>query len=441
MCPTTARFARFLAVGCAAAAVTAAGAQAPPDAPPAGTPPTATAGPSGSGSPVQPGAAQTEPSRDHAAVGSQTGPKQRDLLDVAQRLLGFTFKPGGDKPKSTQMLILPIIDQNPTNGFIMGIQATGTYRPKDRTTQVSTFTGGIARSSKSQSFAGVEYSFYPAGNRWNLQGEWAYADASLPVYGLGADTPESRANAVDFKLIGIHQNVRRRIGPRLYAGPGYYLDLYDNLAIEQAKPGTNDPFAGYGVGTRGRSVSSGVSMELLLDSRDNPINASRGVYANMSYRVFPKLLGSDQNWQSFLLEGRAYPRFPAHSKNVLALRAFGWFTLSGQPPYLELPAVATPLSFAGRGYTIGRYRGKHALYGEAEYRFGITRDGFLGGVAFTNLSSVSEPGSNQFEHLIPAVGAGLRVKFDKSTGSNLRIDYARGKAGSDGWYIGVDEAF
>src|SRR5205823_1824423 len=74
-----------------------------------------------------------------------------------------------------------------------GIEATGTYRSKDPSTQVSTFFGELAFSSNGQVFAGVEHSFYPAGNRWNLQGEWGYADAALAVYGLGASTPKSRA--------------------------------------------------------------------------------------------------------------------------------------------------------------------------------------------------------------------------------------------------------
>jgi hypothetical protein len=82
-----------------------------------------------------------------------------------------------------------------------------------------------------------------------------------------------------------------------------------------------------------------------------------------------------------------------------------------------------------------------APHGEAEYQFGITRDGLLGGVLFTNLSSVTEAGSDRFEHLIPAAGADLRVKFDKTNGSNLRIDYAKGKQAEAGWYVGVHEAF
>src|SRR5262249_14274573 len=151
---------------------------------------------------------------------------------------------------------------------------------------------------------------------------------------------------------------------------------------------------------------SGVSLDLLLERRDNPINATRGVYASMSYKLFPTFLGSDQNWQSLYLDARAYPRLPGSGKNVLALWAFGWFTLSGEPPYLELPALATPFGHAGRGYAQGRYRGKNAIYGEAEYRFGISPDGLFGGVVFANLGSITEPNSNSFRSLIPAAGVG-----------------------------------
>jgi hypothetical protein len=432
-------FTRTLAIGCVAAAMTSASGQPPGQPPDSGAqPPAAASAPTGE---LKEAPAQTPPAPDQQSGAPETGPKQRDLTDIAHRLLGISIKPGGDKPRSLDVLVLPIIDSNPTYGFTMGIEATGTYRPKDPATQTSTFWGGIAYSEKSEYFAGLEHNFYPAGNRRNLQGEWGYADASLPVYGLGANSPSSRQRLVAFREFSIHQSVRRRIGHGLYVGPGYNLDLFNDLTVKGAKAGQISAFEAYGEGTHGQAVSSGLSMELLLDQRDNPVNATRGAYASAIYKMFPKLLGSDQNWQSLLLEARDYIKFPHSSQHVLALWAIGWFTLSGRPPYLDLPAVANPWSHAARGYTIGRYRGRNALDGEAEYRFGLTRDGLLGGVVFGSLSSVSQPGSDRFEHLIPAVGAGLRVKFDKSNDANLRIDYAQGKDGENGWYLGVHEAY
>jgi hypothetical protein len=76
------------------------------------------------------------------------------------------------------MLILPVFSQNPTTGMVLGVGATGTHRSKDPTTQASTFNGAIAYSAESQLLTGFAYSLFPAGNRWNLQGEWAYLDTS-----------------------------------------------------------------------------------------------------------------------------------------------------------------------------------------------------------------------------------------------------------------------
>ncbi|MCW3100816.1 MAG: surface antigen [Chthonomonadaceae bacterium] len=369
------------------------------------------------------------------------GQRQRDLFDVARSLFKIKTKPGDEKPKQLEMLVLPIIDQNPTTGFVLGVGATGTYRSKDPNTQISSFDTGIAYSSKSQFLTAATYDFFTRGNRWNLHGDFGYVDSSLPVYGIGAATPNSQADLVDFKLFGFHQTARRQMKPGLYAGLGYHLDLFSGIKDTRAQAGEQTPFQTYGVGAKGSSTSSGISLDLLLERRDNPINATRGVYASMSYKMFPKFLGSDENWQSFYVDARAYPRLPGSRKNVLALWAFGWFTTSGTPPYLELPGLATPFGHAGRGYTQGRYRGKNALYGEAEYRFGISSDGLFGGVVFANLGSVTELDSNRFKYLIPATGIGLRVKFDKNNGSNLRVDYAFGKAGSNGLYLGINEAY
>jgi hypothetical protein len=169
MCARMARFSRGLVVGCLAAAVTAAGAQPSSDTPPDSAALQAAARTSGSAGPVDQAPIPSAPASGQYPGAPEAGPKQQALREIARRLLGIDIKPGGNQPKSLEMLILPVFDQNPTNGLITGIEVTGTYQPKDATTQKSTFYGGIAYSSKSQLLTGVEYRFYPAGNRWNLQ--------------------------------------------------------------------------------------------------------------------------------------------------------------------------------------------------------------------------------------------------------------------------------
>jgi hemolysin activation/secretion protein len=98
---------------------------------------------------------------------------------------------------------------------------------------------------------------------------------------------------------------------------------------------------------------------------------------------------------------------------------------------------------SGRGYIQGRIRGENFWYGEAEYRFPITNDGLLGGVAFLNATSASNLTlkQNLWDAFAPGYGIGLRVKMSKQSKTNISIDYGLGKNGSDGIYFNLQEAF
>jgi len=77
---------------------------------------------------------------------------------------------------------------------------------------------------------------------------------------------------------------------------------------------------------------------------------------------------------------------------------------------------------------------------ETEYRRDITANGLLGFVVFANLNSVTEPGTRQFAYVHPAVGTGLRIKFNKLTRTNMCIDYGVSK-GYSAVYFSLGEAF
>jgi hypothetical protein len=103
----------------------------------------------------------------------------------------------------------------------------------------------------------------------------------------------------------------------------------------------------------------------------------------------------------------------------------------------------------GRGFIQGRFRGKNLVYGEAEYRYGITRNRLLGGVVFANAQSVTEinytrgkgESDGGFERVVPALGAGLRLNLNKASRTNLAIDYAWGLDGSHGLALNLGEVF
>ena len=109
-----------------------------------------------------------------------------------------------------------------------------------------------------------------------------------------------------------------------------------------------------------------------------------------------------------------------------------------------LPAIGMDTyGRSGRGYNERRFRGERLIYGELEYRASLTRNGLIGVVAFMNTLTLAnaETGEQLFDAFAPAGGIGLRVLFNKRSRTNLCIDYAWGRQGAKGFYLGLQEAF
>jgi len=117
---------------------------------------------------------------------------------------------------------------------------------------------------------------------------------------------------------------------------------------------------------------------------------------------------------------------------------------------MDLPAVGwDQFGRSGRAYTQGRFRGIDVVYGEVEYRFPLQKKKeTFGGVIFANGTTASNRNDfaevddiKLFEYIDYAYGAGLRIMIDKKSRANLSIDYAIGKYGSQGFYLGINEVF
>jgi outer membrane protein assembly factor BamA len=189
-------------------------------------------------------------------------------------------------------------------------------------------------------------------------------------------------------------------------------------------------------------LAIGPTIKILYDSRTNQINANKGLLVNVVYRNNLELIGSDNNWQSLLIDVRKYFKFPHNSKNTLALWSYNWLTLKGSPPYLLLPSTGWDDQYnTGRGYIQSRFRGKQMVYFESEYRFNISRNGLFGGVAFLNVQNFSGDLSQSYNNLLPGYGIGIRIKLNKHSGTNLCLDYGFGNNGSGGFYVNLGEVF
>jgi outer membrane protein assembly factor BamA len=255
-----------------------------------------------------------------------------------------------------------------------------------------------------------------------------------------------------FNFGRFHQSVSYKITPGLYAGLGFYFDSYAKIKDEKLRMTPPDTFftshylynTHYGFNTSKYSVSA-LNVKLVYDTRDNMINPYRGIYAMASWRGGFKFLGNKNYSNLTQIEFRAFQSISkSNPRHLIAFWLMGDFSPAGELPYLVLPATSyDQRGRSGRGYTQGRYRGANLVYGEAEYRFPISRcGGILGGVIFVNGTTSDNPTLelNLFESIKPGYGAGLRIMVDKRSRTNLAVDIGFGDK-SFGFYLAASEVF
>ena len=190
---------------------------------------------------------------------------------------------------------------------------------------------------------------------------------------------------------------------------------------------------------------SGLSANLVYDSRDNQANPYKGIYANINYRYNFTFLGSDEDASELWLEFRTYVGLSKKkARNLIGFWVFGDFNLTGHLPYMTLPNLGgDQRARSGRGYTNGRFRGKDLVYGEVEWRFPIWPcSNIIGGVLFANASTTNNPdrGVKLFQYIQPAVGFGFRIMVNKYFRTNINLDLAIGSK-SSGFYFSGQETF
>ncbi|SHJ79292.1 Surface antigen [Reichenbachiella agariperforans] len=277
------------------------------------------------------------------------------------------------------------------------------------------------------------------GNIWNIPGKLELIQEAQDNYVLGGGTDEDSLFVIKYKLSRAYMSLGKRLVKYVYVGGGYALDYYYDIYEDSGDVVRQTDFGRYQYGTGSTSIASGLTFDVFVDSRINPINSFNGVFSKGTLRINPTWLGSDDLSYSVYMDTRRYINFSEEKHRVLALWGLYWASW-GNVPYLDMPASGLDLyGWTGRGYPRARFRGRQLLYTEAEFRFDITKDGLLGGVVFTNCQSVMEQESRRFEYLNPAVGTGLRLKFNKFSDSNLTFDVAYGEGFN--WYMGLNEVF
>jgi energy-coupling factor transporter transmembrane protein EcfT len=372
-----------------------------------------------------------------------------DLIDIANSILHKRARSVNDRDeKKLYFSFLPISSSAIASAgqTLVASTTAGFYLGSPRTTYLSSINFTPYLNFQGRYGLPIRSSIWLKDNTFNIQGDTRVLVYPQYTWGLGGGQPDDHKFLVDYVYVRFYQSVVKQITPYFFAGLGYNLDYYFGVNSDNGSNTTLSQFTNYNFGTKNNenSFSSGPTINLLYDTRNNSINPLPGWYGNIIYRLSAAKLGSIDNWQSLYVDVRKYlslAKTPSGPKNMLAFWGYYWTTLTPGSPYLNLPSIGNdPYQRSGRGVEQNRYRGESLIYLETEYRCDITDNGLFGFVAFANVNSASQPNSRQFRYFNPAGGVGLRIKFNKKTDTNIGIDYGVSKNYSS-ITINLGEAF
>ncbi|TWR30667.1 BamA/TamA family outer membrane protein [Mucilaginibacter pallidiroseus] len=387
--------------------------------------------------------------------------QQYDIADLFRDVFHPNKKPDTLKQKSG-ITIIPNVASNPSIGFQIGIKAVAgkVLGGNPKTTLLSVAATSVSITTKNIIYFYLTHNVYTPGNKWNFQGSLVAAKTVTPDFGIGIgnaatgsiedevlSNPSRKPYVLNAYYFNLREKVYKQIDKGLFLGAGISIDARTSIKDRKTPEGQLTPYNiytdRYGF-RRDKYFSNGFLFNVQYTTRDNQNRAYKGIYADAGIRVNQTWIGSDKNAVQLNTDFRKY--FSLSSTNpehVLAFWNWTSFVVGGALPYLELPGTGRDGNFrSGRGYTVTYFKGTQYFYSEMEYRFPILANKFISGVTFLNVQTANDDlGTKLFDRWQPGGGAGLRVLFNKATRTNLCIDYAWGKYGARGLFLGLNEAF
>jgi outer membrane protein assembly factor BamA len=369
---------------------------------------------------------------------------KRDLVDI---LIGWKYtdvlRPKENREdKKLRLSLLPSATTIPGAegiAFVTAISASF-FLGNPQTTNLSNIYFTPYTNFKGKFVFPMRTYIWSKDNKWNLIGDYRYLIYPEYTYGLGSNSEKKEETVVHYKQFRFHQSVLHKVFSYLVAGGGVFLD-YHNDITEESQVLTQKYVSEYDEPPATSSVSNSLVLNIAFDSRQNSLNPQQGMFVDLVFRHTPTWMGSTYFWQSLYGDLRLYHSFNKKRQNLIAARVFYWEVVSGKSPYLDLPATLwDPYYRAGRGYYQARFRGDAMAYVEGEYRFDITQNGLWGGTVFANAQTLRNPATNEFGGIAPAIGGGLRLKFNKFSNINITLDAGFGRE-SWNWVVGMGEYF
>lgn len=261
---------------------------------------------------------------------------------------------------------------------------------------------------------------------WRFRPIFMFSYYPDTFYGIGRDVSKDDEEDFTTETVVIRPQLLRRVHSHWNAGLFLKWKRTDVVEIEDDGQLVQRDLPGV---DGSRFVGLGPILE--WDSRDQLFYPTRGSWHQLTAEFYRDGMGSDHDYERYTLDLRHYRSF---RENHVVAGQLTATTLSGEIAFNEFARIDIM-----RGILASRYRDRHAVSAQVEYRFPLYKR--LSGVTFVSAGDVMnrwsdlDPGELKF-----AGGAGLRFQLNPRDRINMRLDIG---IGSDGVfpYFRMLEAF
>jgi len=331
-------------------------------------------------------------------------------------------------------IFTPVISYSPETNLSFGVGMKGLFKlrgsgEETRTSNIP-MTVQYSIENKYLFFSGFQV-FFPQ-ERYILAGNLRVQSYPSLYFGVGQNTPDRNEEEFSYSQLSFEPIFLKNVlAPYFFAGLGY---RFNHISHVEARPGGLLDLSDQ-TGIKG-SLSSGIQLAMIYDSRDNLLNPKKGLYIELTHGFYKKPLGSTQNFELSRFDLRYYIKPFKNSTSVLAFQLIAHFS-HGDTPFHELGRLGGDEMM--RGYFEGRYTERNLLATQIEYRQKISP--MWGFTVFAGMGEVA-PTVKQFtlQHARPNIGVGLRFLVDSKEDLNLRLDFGLGER-TKNYYLKVAEAF
>ena len=346
------------------------------------------------------------------------------LLSGAFLLMSLTsFGQDSISVKKIKILPVPAFGYSPETKTYLGAVTLFTINMyRDFATRTSNAKFEVNYTWNKQVILESEWNYFFKEEKWFTKGKIHYSKYPDLYYGIGSNTAESNKLSFDSRRFILEASVLKNIGYKLFTGVNVKYTSYSKL-------NTENNVLTYPELTE--SSVFGLGYSLLKDTRNNLLTPTTGFYSylNTTYHF------TKSDYLKFTVDLRQYKTWK--DKFTFANRLINEIN-TGNPPFYDQALLGGDKLV--RGYYLGRYRDKNLSAFQSEFRFPAFWKIYL--AAFGGLSNIYSSSKNfSIANTKTNYGFGIRFLVDKTENTFLRLDYAIGQDGNDGFYISFGESF